>query len=224
MKTKLLLQMGIGTLVTSCQQNVMKKFFPLLLGLALLIPANLQAQSNDKGFFVEGSVSYASDYSGGYNGNGSKRTGDFFIITPTIGYQFNDKWSAGFKVGFSTSDDFVFNWFSSTPFVRYSFCSLGKANLFTEGKISGYLFPDPGEGRKDDPHFIEAGFSLGISYPLNEHLKIVCQYLHIGYSDEYNDVNDNAKFSAKHGLNLHSGDWVLDANIKRLSIGLNWTF
>lgn len=166
MKTKLLLQMGIGTLVTSCQQNVMKKFFPLLLGLALLIPANLQAQSDDKGFFVEGSVSYASDYSGGYNGNGSKRTGDFFIITPTIGYQFNDKWSAGLKVGFSTSDDFVF----------------------------------------------------GISYPFNEHLKLVCQYLHIGYSNEYN--NDRAK----HGMNLHSGDWVLDANIKRLSIGLSWTF
>ena len=88
MKTKLLLQMGIGTLVTSCQQNVMKKFFPLLLGLALLIPANLQAQSNDKGFFVEGSVSYASDYSGGYNGNGSKNLGAsplFFCMGPRSG-------------------------------------------------------------------------------------------------------------------------------------------
>lgn len=221
MKTKLLLQMGIGTLVTSCQQNVMKKFFPLLLGLALLIPANLQAQSDDKGFFVEGSVSYASDYSGGYNGNGSKRTGDFFIITPTIGYQFNDKWSAGFKVGFSTSGDFMFNWNSYTPFVRYNFCSLGKANLFTEGKVSIFGYHDVIGG---DSNFVEAGFSFGISYPLNKHLKIVCQYLHIGYSDEYNDVNDNAKFSAKHGMNLHSGDWVLDANIKRLSIGLSWTF
>ena len=40
----------------------MKKFFPLLLGLALLIPANLQAQSDDKGFFVEGNLSYASDF------------------------------------------------------------------------------------------------------------------------------------------------------------------
>ena len=217
MKTKLLLQMGIGTLVTSCQQNVMKKFFPLLLGLALLIPANLQAQSDDKGFFVEGSVSYASDYSGGYNGNGSKRTGDFFIITPTIGYQFNDKWSAGLKVGFSTSDDFVFDWNCYTPFVRYNFCSLGEANLFTEGKVSGNVFPDPGEGG-GSPHYVEAGFSLGISYPFNEHLKLVCQYLHIGYSNEYN--NDRAK----HGMNLHSGDWVLDANIKRLSIGLSWTF
>lgn len=193
----------------------MKKFFLFLLGLFLSLPTNLQAQSKDKGFFVEGSVSYASDR------QSKVFTDEFSIITPAVGYQFNDKWSAGVKISFSTSDDFRFNWFSSTPFVRYNFCSLGKANLFTEGKISGYLFPDPGEGRKDDPHFIEAGFSLGVSYPFNEHLKLVCQYLHIGYSNEYRDSN---KRCSKHGLNLHSGDWVLDANIKRLSIGLSWTF
>ena len=198
----------------------MKKFFPLLLGLALLIPANLQAQSNDKGFFVEGSVSYASDYSGGYNGNGSKRTGDFFIITPTIGYQFNDKWSAGFKVGFSTSGNYMFNWNSYTPFVRYNILSFGKTCLFTEAKVSKFDWNEILDGGRNND-FIEAGFSLGISYPFNEHLKLVCQYLHIGYSNEYRDSN---KRCSKHGLNLHSGDWVLDANIKRLSIGLNWTF
>lgn len=194
----------------------MKKLYLFLLGLVLLIPANLQAQSKDKGFFVEGSVSYASDYAGGFYIDGSRRTGDFFIVTPAIGYQFNDKWSAGLKVGFSTSDDFVYNWNSYTVFARYNFYSLGKACLFTEGKVSGYALPSIVGGKNKD--FAEAGFSIGISYPFNKHLKLVCQYLHIGYSNEYNRDN------AKHGLNLHSGDWVLDANIKRLSIGLSWTF
>ena len=195
----------------------MKQITLFLFFLVLFLPTNTQAQSKDKGLFVEGSASYASDYSGGYNANGSRRTGDFFIITPTIGYQFNDKWSAGLKVGFSTSDDFVFDWNSYTPFVRYNFCSLGKVNLFTEGKVSLTAYSEGSLGG-GDPNFVEAGFSLGISYPFNEHLKLVCQYLHIGYSNEYN--NDRAK----HGMNLHSGDWVLDANIKRLSIGLSWTF
>ena len=195
----------------------MKQFTLFIFFLALFLPTNMQAQSKDKGLFVEGSASYASDYSGGYNANGSRRTGDFFIITPAIGYQFNDKWSTGFKVGFSTSDDFTFDWNSYTPFVRYNFCSLGKVNLFTEGKVSLTAYSEGSLGG-GDPNFVEAGFSLGISYPFNEHLKLVCQYLHIGYSNEYN--NDRAK----HGMNLHSGDWVLDANIKRLSIGLSWTF
>ena len=194
-----------------------RQLLTLLFVLGITLPIQLQAQVKEKGFFVEGSFAYADEeqFSGG------KHYENYFIIKPAVGYQFNDKWSAGVKISFSTSDDFRFNWFSSTPFVRYNFCSLGKANLFTEGKISGYLFPDPGEGRKDDPHFIEAGFSLGVSYPFNEHLKLVCQYLHIGYSNEYRDSN---KRCSKHGLNLHSGDWVLDANIKRLSIGLSWTF
>jgi len=188
----------------------MKKFI-LLLGLVLLIPANLQAQSDDKGFFVEGSVSYASDRRKGLSND------DFFIITPAIGYQFNAKWSAGLKIGFSTSNEWWYNWNSYTAFARYNFCTLGKARLFTEGKISNYVILESiDDGCKTT--FLEAGFSMGVSYPLNEHLKIVCQYLHIGYSNEYNSN------IGKHGLNLHSGDWVLDANIKRLSIGLNWTF
>ena len=62
----------------------MKKFFLFLLGLFLSLPTNLQAQSKDKGFFVEGSVSYASDR------QSKVFTDEFSIITPAVGYQFND--------------------------------------------------------------------------------------------------------------------------------------
>ena len=197
----------------------MKKLYLFLLGLVLLVPASLQAQSDDKGFFVEGNLSYASDFWKNYKRDGGV-TDEFFIITPAVGYQINEKWSVGFKVGFSTSGDFTFNWNSYTPFVRYNILSFGKTCLFTEAKVSKFDWNEILDGGRNND-FIEAGFSLGVSYPFNEHLKLVCQYLHIGYSNEYRDSN---KRCSKHGLNLHSGDWVLDANIKRLSIGLNWTF
>ena len=72
------------------------------------MPGNLQAQSDDKGFFVEGNLSYASDFWKNYKRDGGV-TDEFFIITPAVGYQINEKWSVGFKVGFSTSGDFTFN-------------------------------------------------------------------------------------------------------------------
>lgn len=181
-----------------------------LLGLLLMVfCTSIVSAQEEKGVFVEGSVSLASDRLGKYFAS------DFFIVTPGIGYQFNEKLSVGFKVGLSNDD--VFEWKSYTSFVRYKFYTLGKAGLFTEGKVSQYVFPNPGLGGSSH-HFVEAGFSLGISVPFNEHFKLVCQYLHIGYSNEYN------RDEAKHGMNLHCGDWVLDANIKRLSIGLNWLF
>ena len=114
-----------------------RQLLTLLFVLGITLPIQLQAQVKDKGFFVEGSFAYADEE----QFYGGKHYENYFIIKPAVGYQFNDKWSAGVKISFSTSDDFRFNWFSSTPFVRYNFCSLGKANLFTEGKISGYLFP-----------------------------------------------------------------------------------
>ncbi|MBQ3608785.1 MAG: hypothetical protein IJA03_01925, partial [Bacteroidaceae bacterium] len=103
----------------------MKRIILLLLGLVLLMPGNLQAQSDDKGFFVEGNLSYASDFWKNYKRDGGV-TDEFFIIIPAVGYQINEKWSVGFKVGFSTSGDFTFNWNSYTPFVRYNILSFGK--------------------------------------------------------------------------------------------------
>ena len=197
----------------------MKQITLFLFFLVLFLPTNTQAQSDDKGFFVEGNLSYASDFWKNDKRDGGV-TDEYFIITPAVGYQITEKWSVGFKVGFSTSGDFTFNWNSYTPFVRYNILSFGKTCLFTEAKVSKFDWNEILDGGRNND-FIEAGFSLGVSYPFNEHLKLVCQYLHIGYSNEYRDSN---KRCSKHGLNLHSGDWVLDANIKRLSIGLNWTF
>ena len=197
----------------------MKQFTLFLFFLVLFLPTNTQAQSKDKGFFVEGNLSYASDFWKNYKRDGGV-TDEFFIITPAVGYQINEKWSVGFKVGFSTSGNYMFNWNSYTPFIRYNILSFGKTCLFTEAKVSKFDWNEILDGGRNND-FIEAGFSLGVSYPFNEHLKLVCQYLHIGYSNEYRDRNNRC---SKHGLNLHSGDWVLDANIKRLSIGLNWTF
>ena len=67
-----------------------------LLGLLLMVfCTSIVSAQEEKGVFVEGSVSLASDRLGKYFAS------DFFIVTPGIGYQFNEKLSVGFKVGLS---------------------------------------------------------------------------------------------------------------------------
>lgn len=185
-----------------------RQLLTLLFVLGITLPIQLQAQVKDKGFFVEGSFAYADEeqFSGG------KHYENYFIIKPAVGYQFNSKWNVGFKLEFQCGRKEGRRYRGIIPFVRYNFCNLGKFHLFSEAKTSIY-----GKWKTmlgEDKSYLEAGLSLGASLPLNRHLKVICQYLHIGYSEQYQ----------KSGAFIHSGDWGIDANIKRLQLGLNWTF
>ena len=67
------------------------RFFFGALVLALLSAISVKAQ-DERGIFVEGVASYASTHYKNYA-----------VLTPAVGYQFNDRWAAGFKVGFDCS-------------------------------------------------------------------------------------------------------------------------
>ena len=185
-----------------------RQLLTLLFVLGITLPIQLQAQVKEKGFFVEGSFAYADEH----NQRGYE---NYFIIKPTIGYQFNSKWSLGFKMDIQCGVEVKSQqYLGYTPFVRYNFCHIGNVYLFGEGKFSAFKRRENLVGVGIANGYKEAGISLGAYLPLNNHLKVVCQYLHIGYSEQ----------ELKSGAFIHSGDWGIDANIKRLQLGLNWTF
>jgi len=178
----------------------------IILLMAVLLPSSMQAQEKEKGFFMEGSIAYA------YERKFWGPTESYLNITPTIGYQFNPKWNLGLKMELQCGRESDYKYIGFIPFARYNFCKLGKVSLFTEAKMN--LYDKYQTMLEEDDSYVEAGFSLGAYLPLNRHLKIICQYLHVGYSEQYK----------KGGAFINSGDWGIDANIKRLNLGLNWTF
>lgn len=173
----------------------MKKLI-LLLILFIASLSTVEAQTIDKGFFIEGNIAY-----------GSSHYKNYAIITPVAGYQFNSKWQAGMKVGFETGS---LSYTIYTPFVRYNFVHINKLNLFTEAQFS-YMSRDVDGGQNT---YSEAGLSFGLNYPISRHLKLVGHYLFVGYSGK----------NGKEGASLGGGDFILDANSRRLQLGVQFLF
>ena len=129
-------------------------FGPLVL--ALLSATSVKAQ-DERGIFVEGVASYASTHYKNYA-----------VLTPAVGYQFNDRWAAGFKVGFDTGD---LAYVTYTPFARFSFLTGSAFRMFVEGKLN-FASSDVDGGQCT---YQEAGFSLGASYAVCPHLRLMAQ-------------------------------------------------
>lgn len=178
----------------------------VLFVLGIILPIQMQAQEKEKGFFVEGSISFGEDE------KSSGRNEHYLMLKPTIGYQFSPKWDAGIKLEFQSGRSEGSTCFGIIPYARYSFCELGKVRLFGEAKASRYNKKYSWMGEDND--YIEAGLSLGAYFPLNKHFKFVCQYLHIGYSERFKEE----------GASIHSGNWGIDTDFKRLSLGINFIF
>lgn len=172
-----------------------RKFLGVLT-LALLSVISLKAQE-ERGIFVEGVAALASEH-----------TENYAILTPAVGYQFNDRWALGFKMGFETANhDYKYY----TPFVRFSFLTGSAFRMFVEGKLNfASRQVDGGQCT-----YQEAGFSLGASYKVCPHLRVIAQYLFLGWS------NDEDKYGA--WLGKHSG-FALDANVYRAQLGLQFMF
>lgn len=166
--------------------------------LACLLPFVAHAQQNaQKGFFAELTAAYSNI---GYHNN-------FAVISPSVGYQFNDRWLAGMRVGFETRD---YAYVICTPFVRFNYLSKPKWALFTEAQAN--IANRDIDGSQSG--YSEIGLSLGASYTLSRHVKLVGRYLFIGYSEREERKNAYAG----------NGDFLLDANVGRLQLGVQVLF
>ncbi|NDV59880.1 hypothetical protein [Bacteroides sp. 519] len=170
----------------------MKTQIILVAILAILSVNPIKAQIKEKGFLIEGTVSYADTHNGNY-----------IIITPTIGYQFNKYIIGGFKVGFETRD---YPYTMYTPFVRYNYLTISKFQLFIEAQFN-IAERDVSGGQSG---YSEGGFTFGATYPICKNVKISGQYLFLGWSEN----------NRKEGAWLNKSKFGLDANIQRLHLGI----
>lgn len=131
-----------------------------------------------------------------------------FIISPEIGYNFNEKWAVGGNIGFAYNkfDDAKSTAFAIAPYARYS---------YYENKIVR-LFVDAGFGistSKQEDHDALTGFEVGvkpgIAIKLNNKLSLVAKCGFLGYREDYLTLENGA------GLALTSED---------LSFGFHFEF
>lgn len=154
------------------------------------------AQSKEKGLFVEGSIAYSDTH---YKHS--------VFLTPTVGYQFHTRWSAGMKASFETGD---LAWQVYTPFIRYAFLQHNNLSLFTEAQWN--IWRRNVDGGQSG--FSEVGLNFGATYAVSQHFRIIGHYLFLGYSGQ-------DKEGAWLGQNT---DFGLDANVQRFQLGVQYIF
>lgn len=177
----------------------------IITSLLLLVSCLLaSAQTKENGLFVEmnggyGRIEYY--YIKTHDGYG--------FLSPAIGYQFNSRWAAGLRTRFELAAD-KFKTFG--VYGQYSFWQMNRIKLYGEAAatVSRSGIIDGGDNR-----YSEAGLSVGAAYSLSKHCNILLRYLHIGYSDAEHRNEDFC---------LGDGKFIVDGNLKRLQIGIQWIF
>lgn len=171
------------------------KIISLFMMCALSCAANAQ-QDVEKGFFAEVDAGYSNLYNE-----------KFAVISPSVGYQFNKRFLAGMRVGFETRR---YGYTVYTPFVRYNYLPMARCKLFAEAQAN--IAQREVEGGQAS--YSEIGLALGASLSLSRHIKMVGRYLFIGYSER----------DARKAPYMGNGDFLLDANVTRLQLGLQVIF
>lgn len=150
------------------------------------------------------------------------------IITPRIGYRFNNKWEAGAIVKYhkvrAYSSLWAFGGYGQWTVLgvpRYGFRLFVDLSAYY-GSISGDYDDDniPSDSNTLDQKLFEAGFTPGVAYRIpNTPIDLTLRYLFIGI----NTADDFFFEKGSHGC-LGKGDWILDAGLRRLELGVAVNF
>ena len=99
-----------------------------------------------------------------------------FTIAPDFGYSFNDKWSAGAKLGFYHESKPKMSSLTIDAYVRLTYYHKGMVSLYTDGGA--------GLGTIDADGY-QVGIVPGIALSLNDHFSILASFGYLGYRDKY---------------------------------------
>ncbi|WP_092068000.1 outer membrane beta-barrel protein [Prevotella sp. tf2-5] len=175
----------------------MKKILMTLVAVAMATTMNAQ-------WYVGGTV--------GYNYTKDKNTdvkSNTFVITPELGYNLNEKWAVGMKIGYAYNkvDDAKSNEFVVNPYARYTFVKLDKVNFFVDGGFEyNYV-----KVEDDSANGFGISFKPGVAVNLNEKISFVAHVGNFGWSSA-KAKNAKSVQSVDLGLNLASVDFGLYYN------------
>lgn len=175
----------------------MKKILMTLVAVAMATTMNAQ-------WYVGGTV--------GYNYTKDKNTdvkSNTFVITPELGYNLNEKWAVGMKIGYAYNkvDDAKSNEFVVNPYARYTFVKLDKVNFFVDGGFEyNYV-----KVEDDSANGFGISFKPGVAVNLNEKVSFVAHVGNFGWASA-KAKNAKSVQSVDLGLNLASVDFGLYYN------------
>ena len=148
----------------------------------------------------------------GYNYTKDKNTdvkSNTFVITPELGYNLNEKWAVGMKIGYAYNkvDDAKSNEFVVNPYARYTFVKLDKVNFFVDGGFEyNYV-----KVEDDSANGFGISFKPGVAVNLNEKISFVAHVGNFGWASA-KAKNAKSVQSVDLGLNLTSVDFGLYYN------------
>lgn len=156
----------------------MKKIFAVALMAMMTLAANAQV-------FVGGAVNYSS----GKALKGSKSV-NTFTLAPEVGYNFNENWTAGLTINFTSEDD---GDQTSTAtglgvYGRYNYLKSGIATLFVEAGV-GYTAYN-----HDCGSVFSLGLRPGLSVALSDRLSLVAKTGVLGYTKNSDERGGGSAF------------------------------
>lgn len=163
----------------------------------------IEAQQKEKGFFIEMNAGYGQN-------KGIHKDKGYAILAPSAGYKFNGRWLTGVKLQFETGTT---GYKTMMVYAQYHFLKMSRFGLFGEVQVA-YSSSDGVDGGLNG--HADAGFTLGASYALSKCFSLLMRYPYIGYSGDH--------YGRDQGASLYGGDFVIDANLRRLQVGLQFTF
>lgn len=166
----------------------MKKFIILALLLLFIVPVSAQVWvGGELGFSIHNTSNHSetSDQSSSFQQ---------YILSPKVGYDFNEHFSVGLNIEFVYGlvnskntykdkyyeNDYTTRNISIFPFVRYSFAEWNKVRFFVDGGI-GYEYKFIGSNSYYPSKRYYAALYPGITYPLNERIGLIAHLGEISY-------------------------------------------
>ena len=175
----------------------------------MTLVALLAVVSVDAQVFVGGSVNVEAE-----DNKRTETTSTKFSIEPEIGYMFNDKWGVGVKFGYGQSGkgDGKTTTFRLGYYLRYSYATFDKVNLFLDG--GGMAENEKVKANDYKDVRADIGFKPGVSVNLTDRLSFVAHLGFIGWNFEGTDKDGDD------GINT----WRLSFDATQLNFGLYYNF
>lgn len=177
----------------------------------MLVTTSINAQIKPNSFVFGGKVSY-NQYNSFYthhDGSYDKISTFSYSISPELGWQFNDKFSAGIilnivkdvKLDFIIEESYRYG---ASIFARYQTPIYQKLNVYFQPQIGAYYLGDEKyksiasfvDMNKSDYNFIDASLNLGLLYSIHKRFSVELNIINFSYLSRSSiDENDESIYS-----------------------------
>lgn len=189
----------------------------LLFAMAALFACNAFAQNNsdERGFTAGIMFGLSQTHHDNFI---NKKNHIGVIVTPRLGYRFNSSWEAGALFRYEKFSEDL-NYYGIGGYGEYSFLHFNNGLRMFVDLQAYHSFPGTDIDGGNEESFTEVGFVPGVAYRIgNSPVDLKLRYLFVGFNHGPRYYKSEAPGC------LGRGDFILDAALRRLEIGVSVTF